>query len=710
MDRKSEAEKLGNRADQHFLTGDYSKAALSYERAVMISRELKDRENESHWLGNLGLSYLMLGDHPRSIACLQQALELARKSSDADLNEFLLDKLAVAYWGVGLHAKAVDCLVAGIDSARRSGNRKNEMSLSGHLGNVFSSNGAFHKATPWYLRALEIARDLGDQQAVGLWLGNLGNNYLGLELCGDAIAHYEKAIEIARSVGDEDNKNRWMLGLREAQQRLRKRKSVKRGIVEPSIIPGAFVFQGLAARVSLVPDIDEKRQLILSERDAVNAAIEAAIEEAEPCEALALIDCVKSLISRELLIRKRMDMAGITKGDVVVHGLNPSQVLQPVVREPDLATISFYYTEEKKFYAFLSFLQDGRPLVEKIVVASGRAGENLHEALLMLAERRKNTPFDDIDYVLVNLLNDIGQAILPSLSRLKGIKRVLLVPFKLLYLLPLHVMLSNLDKGLQILDGIGPTTYSSSLCNYELRGKYGGMRHTAKRVLAFIDIPYLGEKANLEKECYDDLRAAFVEATGKGDAVNVVTDVAALPVDLGAYQVIAWSSHAFSNPTNWTESHLRAGPIRITAREILETWSLHNTEVAILSACETGIDKTIDDKLDEYFGIDMAVHVSGAETVVSTMWPVEESLASLVSLFLAEGIARHQESPTKFLRLVRSDLSSGNWKDRVTANYARLTPTQKKRFGARFERILANDKDAFRSIGAWSSYRTFGGW
>jgi hypothetical protein len=153
----------------------------------------------------------------------------------------------------------------------------------------------------------------------------------------------------------------------------------------------------------------------------------------------------------------------------------------------------------------------------------------------MLAERRRDTPFDDIDHILVNLLNDIGQAILPRLSKAREIRRVLLVPFKLLYLLPLHVMLSSSDQGVQILDEIGPTTYSSSLCNYELRGKFGGTRHTAKRVLAFIDIPQLGKRANLEKEWYEDLRDAFVETTGETDAVNLVTDVAALPVDLDAF-------------------------------------------------------------------------------------------------------------------------------------------------------------------------------
>lgn len=710
MSRASEAQRLGNRADQYFRSGDYQEAVRSYERAVVIARELKDRESESLWLGNLGVSHIMLGNHSRSINCLQRALALARERSDSDAEEFLLDKLAIAYHHVGLHAKAVDCLTAGIDGARRSGRKENEMDLCGHLANVFSSNGAFHKAAPFYQRALEIADDLGDPQAVGLWLGNLGNNYLGLERYQEAIEHYEKAIDKARSVGDQENQSKWMQGLRQAQQKLRQLHQRKDPMIDPSTIPGAHVFHGLAARVSMRAGIDEKRQLILSERNTINDAIQTAIEEKEPAHALALVDCVKSLIGRELLLRKRTEVLGARAADVVVHGYNPSQILQPVVREPDLATVNFYYTPDNTFYAFLTFLQDREPVVEKVVVASGRAGNNLHNALLMLADLKKKTPLDDMDHILVNLLNDFGQAIVPRLRGLEGVRRVLLVPYKLLYLLPLHAMLNKSDRGLQVLEEIGPVTCSGSLCGYELRGKVSRRERVRKRVLAFIDVLHLGEKAVLEKQCYEDLRDAFKEATGEADAVNVVTEAMGLPADLGAYEVIAWSSHARSNPSSWTDSHLNAGSRIFTAKQILETWTLRNTVVAMLSACETGVDKTIDEEVDEYFGIDMAVHVAGAQTVVSTMWPVEEDLAGLVSLFLAEGIAKHQERPAEFLRLVRFDLLSGRWRHKVESNYAALTPTQKDRYSASFEKILEHDRDAFRGIRSWGNYRTFGGW
>jgi CHAT domain-containing protein len=205
------------------------------------------------------------------------------------------------------------------------------------------------------------------------------------------------------------------------------------------------------------------------------------------------------------------------------------------------------------------------------------------------------------------------------------------------------------------------------------------------------------------------MRQALEKASRDPDLVTIATDPTAIPANLGVYQAIAWSGHASSNPTNWEESHLALDAAKITAKQILQEWRLANTCVAILSACETGIDKSIDDEIDDYLGIDMAVHVAGANNVVSTMWPVEDRLAGLVSAFLAEGVVKHAVPPAEFLRRIRFDLMSGEWKAKVESNYATLTTDQKRAHAARFSMLLEADKDAFRGIGAWGVYRTFGG-
>jgi hypothetical protein len=49
-------------------------------------------------------------------------------------------------------------------------------------------------------------------------------------------------------------------------------------------------------------------------------------------------------------------------------------VLEISAREPDLATINFYYSDDRTFYAFLTYNGTSGPVVEKIIIARGRAG------------------------------------------------------------------------------------------------------------------------------------------------------------------------------------------------------------------------------------------------------------------------------------------------------------------------------------------------
>lgn len=323
---------------------------------------------------------------------------------------------------------------------------------------------------------------------------------------------------------------------------------------------------------------------------------------------------------------------------------------------------------------------------------------------------KKERPFDRVEAVLINLLNGIGEAILPRIAANKNIKRILLIPHKLLYLLPLHAMVNLTHGNMNILEQFGPVTYSSSLCMYAFRGKFGKIKKDSKKIFfAFLYLSNLNINANLELEYY---KALF----GDDGSFDIVSEVSKIPKDLSIYPFLTWSSHGYSDPSDWTKSYLSFGDKNYTAKEIIANWNLRHAFVANLSACETGTDKSINDAIDEYFGLDMAVHIAGAETVLSTMWPVEENLAGLISFSFCEGIIKHQEKPSGYLRELRYDLLSGRWRDKAEINYKKfksmpsLSLDEKKRYSMIFERILENSKDAFSDVNSWAVYRTFGSW
>jgi len=314
----------------------------------------------------------------------------------------------------------------------------------------------------------------------------------------------------------------------------------------------------------------------------------------------------------------------------------------------------------------------------------------------------------DLDELITRILVDFGEAILPRIHEQEGLERILIIPHKLAYLLPLHAMMAQVRGKPIILDQLGASTYASSLMAHEWGGKLRRVKpDPLRRFLAYIDTAGLGSP--LELDGYD-------MSLNGNDGINIMKDNQELPNDVGSYSFLSWSSHAFSDPTDWRASYLTAGSRRIYGTEIVESWSLNQTLAAMLSACETGCDKSADAALDEYFGLDLAVHIAGADTVVSTLWPVTEAVAGITSMFFTEGVVKHVQRPSEFMRRVRFDFASGRWREAVEQNYRvhRQELSSKgdvgRRFLSVFDRLLALDPDVFSSLSSWAAYRTFGGW
>ena len=152
-----------------------------------------------------------------------------------------------------------------------------------------------------------------------------------------------------------------------------------------------------------------------------------------------------------------------------------------------------------------------------------------------------------------------------------------------------------------------------------------------------------------------------------------------------------------------------------SAEQISKAWDLRTAIVTILAACETGIDLSADDTLDEYYGLDMALQIAGCSTVVSTMWRVEENVAGYTAVQLLEG-AFLNEPPSSHLRIIRHLFKTGKWYEMVrTASELsqKDNAVSKERRNRRrevFEHLLTFPKNAFEHPSQWGVFRSFGRW
>jgi CHAT domain-containing protein/tetratricopeptide (TPR) repeat protein len=173
-DRQGEGRALNNLGVTYNYLGDYDKALESYQQLLTLARQIQNRPDERSALGNLGLVYLSLGNYPKAIDYEQQSLAIARQIKDPRVEGRVLGYLGIIYRNQGDYAKAIDNIQQWLVIARQIKDPKGEGEALGNLGNVYTNLGNYAKAIEYNQQSLAITRQIKDRQGEGQALNNLG--------------------------------------------------------------------------------------------------------------------------------------------------------------------------------------------------------------------------------------------------------------------------------------------------------------------------------------------------------------------------------------------------------------------------------------------------------------------------------------------------------------------------------------------------------
>lgn len=464
--------------------------------------------------------------------------------------------------------------------------------------------------------------------------------------------------------------------------------------------------------VSMEKTIDAKREHIRRHKQRIDENLETTIGGNDPLEAFSQIDGVKSIVSREILLRKRLEACGHTDFDAAMHGSWKDGVASLLKRETDLCVVNFYQSNTGEIWAFLAYASGDSIECEQIRIADEDLGKHAYNQITSIIAASDWGHMDATKHGVLPVLRLFGEELIPRLAKLGGNRRLLLVPHKWLHVLPLQVMWAIIEKRQTILDEVtNEVTTAPSLFCYEYRGRLNSddeSKPPGKLLLACVDIDNLYGGGQLEAKYYQNIVL-------NEDAADIVLHAGQFPKDLSQYGIVLLSCHGKADPSNWAKSRLSFGDRLFEADHIIDHWKLRNAKVAVLSACETGLDLSMDESLDEYTGLDMAVHIAGAPTVISTSWIVDDHLAAFMSTQIVEGLLGGIP-PSVLLKLLRAHLLTNSWYTVIEKSYVRtkartdMDPTRKAVRLEMLETLLQLPPDRFRHANHWGAFRCFGGW
>jgi CHAT domain-containing protein/tetratricopeptide (TPR) repeat protein len=294
----------------------------------------------------------------------------------------------------------------------------------------------------------------------------------------------------------------------------------------------------------------------------------------------------------------------------------------------DQSALIYLFPMEDKTVVFV--VRKDRGLADGTELIADFSGSHLVAHLEKLS---RITDAEEWETYLESVLEELGHRIFLRIeSHLDNIEKLVFIPYSHFHLLPLHAMFINPDNGRRLID------------NYLV--SYAPSAKVLERCLARPQAPAIkGAVLSANPRTTKPLAFARIEAEIIGKALQTAPVFEATRADViekaKQASILHYSGHADG------ESLLLHGERRNYAiqpyctEDILTSLYLPNSDLVVLSACETG--KTRLGKLDEYIGVASSFLLAGTSTVVSSLWEVDDASTCLLMKRFYENLKNFKE-------------------------------------------------------------------
>ena len=129
---------------------------------------------------------------------------------------------------------------------------------------------------------------------------------------------------------------------------------------------------------------------------------------------------------------------------------------------------------------------------------------------------------------------------------------------------------------------------------------------------------------------------------------------------LGDYNILHLATHASLVPKNVESSFILFGSSTYATLRDIESWSLNNFDLVILSACETGLGGNFGTNGEEILGLGYQFQTRGAKATIASLWQVNDGSTSKLMEQFYKNLATGKLGKAAALRQAQITLIQGN--------------------------------------------------
>jgi CHAT domain-containing protein/Tfp pilus assembly protein PilF len=197
-----ESESLRNIASLLQDQGQLEEAILYFNEAIGIARAHGDDISLSRSLNNLGLLFDSKAEYPEALAHYQKSLSLRKHAGDRAGEGKVLGNICITYNKLNQIEQALQYCEDSLKIAQNIGDQQREANNLNNIGSLYRRLDQPRKALRFYKRSLKIKEQLSDPAGQARALNNIGETYWHLGKPDVAEDYLERSLKIKSVIND----------------------------------------------------------------------------------------------------------------------------------------------------------------------------------------------------------------------------------------------------------------------------------------------------------------------------------------------------------------------------------------------------------------------------------------------------------------------------------------------------------------------------
>ncbi|MEB3831625.1 tetratricopeptide repeat protein [Phormidium sp. CCY1219] len=202
-DRPGMANSLLNLGGVYFNLGQYAKSVEFLEQALVIYREVENRSGEANTLDAIAIGYEQLGDYSQARHRYHTALEIAREIGDKTAEGNILEHLGGLYAELERYDRAREFLQQALEVQQQMGNQGAIGRTLNSIANIYYRLRQYPQTLEFLQQSWQILEAVGDKSAAAITLANIGCVFRDINESSLAIVFYKKAINLNEEIRQE---------------------------------------------------------------------------------------------------------------------------------------------------------------------------------------------------------------------------------------------------------------------------------------------------------------------------------------------------------------------------------------------------------------------------------------------------------------------------------------------------------------------------